>query len=172
MSCCYDRCVVKLLVLALTTACHGPAPDLGKQDPPCRALPAKRPAAAILKLARVDGESLTHTIDVALVADAPCPHRPTLEDPTCIRLTDEAMDYVWHALVAIAPHTIALQRHDQCIHCGGNWITIEWAGGTCSRGNDHFFDVAQPSQQRFERAVQILAAAAAAGGVKEKAPPR
>jgi hypothetical protein len=141
-------------------------------DPVCDPLPQSRPRGVVLRVGRVDGESLTHVLDAALVADAPCPTHPTLEDPACVRLTEEAMDYVWRELVATAPHEIAIERHGECIHCGGPWFGIEWPGGRCDRGMDHFFDIPRKSWDRFERALRILEAAAAAGGVTPKAPPR
>jgi hypothetical protein len=126
----------------------------------------------VLSVRRVDGESLTRVLDVALVADAECPTRPTLEDPACVRLTDGAMDYVWGELVAAAPHEIAIERHGECIHCGGPGFTITWPDGHCERGRDHWHDIAPSSEDRFDRALHVLEAAAAAGGIKPTAPPR
>ncbi len=105
-------------------------------DPVCDPLPQTRPAGVVVRVGRVDGESLTHVLDVALVADAPCPKRPILEDAPCVRLADDAMDYVWRELVAAAPHEIAIERHGECIHCGGPWFAIEWPSGRCDRGTD------------------------------------
>jgi len=141
-------------------------------DPVCDPMPQKRPPGVVLRVGRVDGESLTHVLDAALVADAACPKRSILEDPACVRLTDEAMDYVWRELVAAAPHKIVVERHGECIHCGGSWFALEWPEGRCDRGNDHFFEVERASWDSFDRAVRVLEAAAAAGGVTPTAPPR
>jgi hypothetical protein len=140
-------------------------------DPVCDPLPQKRPPRVVLHAGRVDGESLTHVLDVALVADAKCPTRLTLEDPACVRLTDDAMDYVWGKLVAAAPHEIVIERHGECIHCGGPWFTIEWPNGRCERGMGHFHDIARKSWDRFDSAMSILEAAAAASGITPTAPP-
>jgi hypothetical protein len=109
---------------------------------------------------------------VALVADAACPKRPILENAPCVRLADDAMDYVWRELVAAAPHEIAIERHGECIHCGGPWFAIEWPSGRCDRGTDHIHGIARKSWDRFDRAVHVFEAAVAAGGIKPTAPPR
>ena len=141
-------------------------------DQVCDPLPQTRPPRVVLHVGRVDGQSLTHVLDAALVADAACPKRPILEDAACVRLTDDAMDYVWRELVAAAPHEIATERHGECIHCGGSWLAIEWPDGRCDRGSDQFHEIASRSSDRFARAVQVLEAAAAAGGITPTAPPR
>lgn len=141
-------------------------------DPVCDPLPQTRPPGVVLRVGRVDGESLTHVLDVALVADAACPTRSIHEAPACVRLTDDAMDYVWRELVAAAPHEIAIERHGECIHCGGPWFAIAWPNGRCDRGTDHFHDIARKSRERFDRAQHVLEAAAAAGGITPTAPPR
>ncbi|TKC99040.1 hypothetical protein [Polyangium fumosum] len=141
-------------------------------DPVCEPLPETRPPGVVLRVGRVDGESLTHVLDVALVADAKCPTRTLLEAPACVRLANDAMDYVWRELVTVAPHEIAVERHGECIHCGGPWFAIEWPDGRCDRGTDPFHDIARTSWDRFDRAVQLLEAAAAAGGITPAAPPR
>ena len=138
----------------------------------CDRLPQTRPAGVVLSVGRVDGESLTYVLDVALVADAACPKRPPLKDASCVRLADDAMDYVWRELVAAAPHEIATERHGECIHCGGPWFAIEWPNGRCDRRTDHFHGIASKSRDRFDRAVHVLEATAAAGGIKPTAPPR
>ena len=165
-------------MLGCTSHTERSAGDRGPQarsdfpDPECDPLPRTRPPGVVLSVSRVDGESLEHVLDVALVADAECPRRPTLEDPTCVRLTDDAMDYVWGELVAAAPHEIAMERHDECIHCGGPWFTVTWPDGSCDRGRDHWHDISGRSEDRFDRALQVLEAAAAAGGITPTAPPR
>ncbi|APR88427.1 hypothetical protein A7982_13776 [Minicystis rosea] len=126
----------------------------------------------VLRIGRVDGASLTRVLDVALVADARCPTHPFLEDPACVRLADDAMDYVWGKLVAAAPHEIAIERHGECIHCGGPWFTIEWPNGRCDRATNHFYDIARRSWDRFDSAMSALEAAAAAGGITPTAPSR
>jgi hypothetical protein len=141
-------------------------------DPVCDPLPQARPPGVVLHVGRVDGESLTHVLDVALVADAQCPKRPFLGDPACVRLADDAMDYVWRELVTAAPHEIMVERHGECIHCGGPSFAIEWPDGRCDRGTDHFHDISPNSWDRFDRAVRVLEAAAAAGGITPTAPPR
>lgn len=167
---------MRLLVAAVALGCAGPRSDASRRaerfpDPTCDALPVQRPRGAVLRVSRLDGESLTHVLDAALVADATCPI-DVLSRPECVHLTDEAMDYVWGRLVAVAPHTIALERHGECIHCGGPWITIEWPGGLCERGIGHFHSVTSAAWERFARAVHVLEAAASAGGVEATAPPR
>ena len=142
------------------------------EDPKCDRLPRERPRGAVLRVGRVDGESLTHTLDAALVADAACPTSLLLENPRCVHLTDEAMDYVWNRLVTIEPHAIVVERRGECIHCGGPWLSIEWPGGRCDRGTDHFHEVVKASWDRLDRAVHVLEAAAAAGGVEATRPPR
>jgi hypothetical protein len=141
-------------------------------DPECDPLPPTRPPGVVLSVRRVDGQSLTHVLDAALVADAECPRRPTLEDPACVRLTDDAMDYVWRELVAAAPHEIVIERHGECIHCGGPGFTITWPDGRCERGRNHWHDIAPGSEDRFDRALHVLEAGAAAGGITPTAPPR
>jgi hypothetical protein len=155
-----------------STEGRGSRPGDDVPEPVCDPLPRTRPAGVVSSVRRVDGESLTYVLDVALVADAECPRRPTLEDPACVRLTDDAMDYVWSELVAAAPHEIALERHGECIHCGGPGFTITWPDGRCDRGRDHWHDISQGSEERFDRALQVLEAAAAAGGITPTAPPR
>jgi hypothetical protein len=79
---------------------------------------------------------------------------------------------VWAQLVAVRPNLIAMERHGECIHCGGPWIVIEWPRGQCQRGTGHFHDIASGSQERFDRAVRVLELAAAAGGVEARQPIR
>jgi len=141
-------------------------------EPRCDPLPSARPAGAVMRVGRVDGASLTTVFDVALVADAACPTAILTPSPACVKLTGEAMDYIWAKLVAVAPHRIAMEGHGECIHCGGSWIAIEWPRGQCERGSDHFHDVADASQDRFDRAVQALTVAASAGGIEATAPIR
>ena len=78
-----------------------------------RSVAAAAARGGVLRLARVDGESLTHVVDVALLADAAYPTRPIFEDAPCVRLADDAMDYVWRELVAAAPHEIAIRSRSR-----------------------------------------------------------
>lgn len=170
--------LVVLSMLGCTSHTERPVGDRGPQpqddvpDPGCDPLPRTRPPGVVLSVHRVDGESLTRVLDVALVADAECPRRPTLEDPACVPLSDDAMDYVWSELVAAAPHEIAIERHGECIHCGGPGFAITWQDGRCERSRDHWHDISDGSEDRFNRALQVLEAAAAAGGITTTAPPR
>lgn len=153
------RVAIGLVALALgCTPRDPPRADVDDAwpDPVCEPLPAQRPAAATIAISRRDGQTLERTIDAVFVDDAPCPISPILPPPECLRTDPAAMDAIWAELVAIELHRVEQERHGECIHCGGPWITIEWPSGGCSRGLGVRHDVARASWERFDRAVRFL----------------
>lgn len=161
------------LALVLLVACaHTDALERDELTavPDCDALPTARPAGVVMRVIQVDGRSLERTLDAALVADAACPTSYIPPAPACVKLADDAMDYVWRELRTLKPHEITVEAHGECIHCGGATIAVTWPTGSCDRGMGHHYAVAHASYPRFHQAVQLLEAAAAAGGVVARSP--
>ncbi|MDX2092010.1 MAG: hypothetical protein SFX73_29370 [Kofleriaceae bacterium] len=179
---------MKYLAFVVLVECASPSPSAKPSPPPspspprvdaaprdelttipgCDALPPARPPGVVMRVIQIDGKSLERTLDAALVADAACPTSYVPPAPACVRLADDAMDYVWRELRALKPEEIVLEPHGMCIHCGGATIAVTWPAGSCERGMGHEHGVASSSYPRFHAAVQLLEAAAAAAGVVRK----
>jgi hypothetical protein len=164
--------------LALALACTPLSPSSLKErrereswpDPTCDPLPPARPPGARVHVSRRDGERMIRTLDVVFVDDAACPSSfAGIPPPECLHATPAAMDSIWAELVATELHRVEQERHGECIHCGGPWISIEWPGGGCERGVSVHHDIGVGSWERFDGAVRFLEGIADA--VHAKGPP-
>jgi hypothetical protein len=68
---------------------------------------------------------------------------------------------------------IAIERHGECIHCGGPWFAIQWPDGRCDRGTDHFpasADDDESDAHAVERELCTLASILEQGYGRARAP--